>query len=539
MTKEVSMSFSLTYLDWFVCLSTLVGSLVFGLYLAARFHGSESSVNFFLAGRRLTWPIIGASLYSTNIGAEHLVGLSGDSYRYGLCAGTIELTTVICLGFAAAVLLPYYINTKIYTIPEFLELRYNAAARVFFSGLMMVICIMTKMAFTLYAGALVMHGLLGWEIMTTVIVLGAISALVTIIGGFAVVAYSDTVHTVIMLVGCGLMLLIGLHEVGGWHALVAKVPDAMHIARPYNDPNYPFWGVIAGAIYGGTFYWGIDQVNVQRMLGSPDLRQARWGAMFAILLKLTPVFIFALPGVIALALYPGREPKTTFVTLLNDLLPSGVRGLVLAALLGALIASLLAVMNSLSTMVVRDFVLRVRPATGERRQVFIGRIVIVVATALGIAAAYLVYLTPDGLYKYLQTISIYLVMPVTPAIIFGILSRRVTLAGAVASVLVGIVLATVFVTDQLMGVYAGQRAFPWLHTTLTLNYTYRGLWGTLAIVATLFAVSAFTAPTPPEKLEATTMQWTGRLEPLQGLSDWRLQLGLLGAVTIVAYAWLW
>ena len=533
------MSFSLTSLDWFVCLSTLVGSIVFGLYLAARFHASESSANFFLAGRRLTWPIVGASLYSTNIGAEHLVGLSGDSYRYGLCAGTVELTAAICLGFAAAVLLPYYIKTKIYTIPEFLELRYNSGARVFFSGLMLVICIMTKMAFTLYAGALVMHGLLGWDVMTTVIVLGIVSALVTIIGGFAVVAYSDTVHTVIMLVGCGLMLFIGLHEVGGWHALAAKVPDAMHIAKPYDDPNYPFWGVIAGAVYGGIFYWGIDQVNVQRLLGSPDLQQARWGAMFAAALKLTPVFIFAMPGVIALALYPAREAKTTFVTLLNELLPSGVRGLVLAALLGALVASLLAVMNSVSTMVVRDFVLRVHPKTSERSQVFLGRIAIAVAMTLGIGAAYLVYLTPDGLYKYLQTISIYLVMPVTPAIIFGIMSRRVTLTGAIVSILVGIVLATILVADQLMGVEAGRKVFPWLHTTLTLNYTYRGLWGTLCIIATLFLVSAFTTKTAPAKLEATTIKWGGRIEPFEGLSDWRLHLGLLGFVTVMLYVWLW
>lgn len=533
------MSFSLTPLDWLVCLSTLIGSLVFGLYLAKRLHAGESSANFFLAGRRLTWPVVGASLFSTNIGAEHLVGLSGDSYRYGLCAGTIELSTAICLGFTAAVLLPYYLKTRIYTIPEFLELRYNAAARVFFSGLMLVICIMTKMAFTLYAGALVMHGLLGWEIMTTVMVLGIVSAIVTIVGGFAVVAYSDTLHTVIMLVGCGLMLLLGLHKVGGWHELTARVPVAMHIAKPYDDPNYPFWGIILGAIYGGIFYWGIDQVNVQRMLGSPNLKQARWGAMFAVLLKLTPVFIFAMPGVIALALFPGREAKTTFVTLLNELLPSGLRGLVLAALLGALVASLLAVMNSISTMVVRDFALRVRPRIGERTQVRLGRVAIVGAMVLGIAAAYLVYLTPDGLYKYLQTISIYLVMPVTPAIIFGIMSRRVTLIGAITSVLIGVVLATLFVTDQLMGAQAGQRIFPWLHTTLTLNYTYRGLWGTILIILTLLGVSAVTPRTPEAKLANTTMNWSTRWESFEGWKDWRLQLAILTIVTVVIYAWLW
>ena len=264
-----------------------------------------------------------------------------------------------------------------------------------------------------------------------------------------------------MIVGCGLMLWIGLHKVGGWNALLQAAPAAMSIAKPYDDPNYPFWGVILGAIYGGTFYWGMDQVNVQRVLGARNLDQARWGAMFAVLLKLTPVFIFALPGVIALVLFPGREAKTTFVTLLNELLPTGVRGIVLAALLASLISSNLSVMNSVSTLVVRDFVLHFRPKTSERAQVFLGRIAIVVAAVLGVMAAYLCYTTPDGLYKYLQTISIYLVMPITPAIVFGIMSKRVTVQGAIVSVLTGALLAVVFVADQLIGQRPAPR-LPWL-----------------------------------------------------------------------------
>jgi len=289
-----------------------------------------------------------------------------------------------------------------------------------------VISIMTKMAFHLYAGALVLHGLLGWDVMPVVALTGIIIAIISILGGFTAVAYTDSIQAGIMILGCGLMFLIGLHKVGGWHTLLATVPAAMRIAKPYDDPDYPFWGIIAGAVYGGIFYWGWDQVNVQRVLGARDLNQARWGAMFATLLKFSPVFIFAIPGVIALALFPGREPKTTFVTLLNELLPTGIRGLVLAALLASLIGSNLSVMNSVSTLVVRDFVLHFRPQLGERAQVLFGRIAIAVAAVLGIAAAYLVYITPDGLYKYLQTISIYLVMPITPAIVFGIVSKRVT-----------------------------------------------------------------------------------------------------------------
>jgi solute:Na+ symporter, SSS family len=400
------MSLVLSLFDWTVCIAAVVASVTFGLTLAIRKGASETGSQFFLAGRHLSWPLVGASLFATNIGAEHLVGLSGDAYRYGLRAGAVELTTVLCLGVASALLFPYYIRNRIFTIPEFLELRYNRAARMFFSGLMLIICIMTKMAFHLYAGALVLHGLLGWGVMPMVAAMGVFVALVTIVGGFTAVAYTDSIQTGIMILGCSLALFAGLAKIGGWHNLLLRLPDAMHIAGPYNDPNYPFWGIIIGALYGGVFYWGMDQVNVQRVLGARDLDQARWGSMFAVLLKLLPVFIFALPGVIAAALYPGRDSKSTFVTLLNEFLPTGVRGLLLAALLSALIGSSLSVMNSISTLVVRDFLLQFRRETSDRTQVSLGRVAILVSTPLAILAAYLIYTTPEGLYKYLQAISI-------------------------------------------------------------------------------------------------------------------------------------
>ncbi|UCG28769.1 MAG: sodium/solute symporter [Bacteroidales bacterium] len=532
------MRLSLSFSDWIVGIILLTGSLFLGLYFAYRIKAGKNSSNFFLGGRRITWPIVGASLFATNIGAEHLVGLSGDAYRYGLSAGTVELTTAITLGFACAVLFPYYIKNRIYTIPEFLELRYNRTARIFFSGLMLLICIMTKMAFTLFAGALVLNSILGWDIMTTVLLIGIITALFTIVGGFTAVAYTDTFQAFIMIIGCSIMLFLGLQKVGGWEALVEKVPESMSVAKPYDDPVYPFWGIIATAFYAGIFYWGIDQVNVQRVLAAPNLKQARWGAMFSTLLKFSPIFIFALPGVIALALYPGlgeNESKQTFVLLLNDLLPNGLRGIVLASLMAALISSLIAVMNSVSTMTVRDFIIEYRPHISEKMQVFTGRIVILIATLLGMAAAYLIYLTEEGLYKYLQTISIYLVFPVMPAIVFGIISKKVTLKGAYISVMVGVVLATIFVTDQLIGVERGEKIFPLLHYKLTFNYAYRGLWGTLILIAVLFSVSAFTRKTAGVKLEKTTINWSQKFERIRNLSDWRIHWILFAIATVFIY----
>lgn len=239
-----------------------------------------------------------------------------------------------------------------------------------------------------------------------------------------------------------------------------------------------------------------------------------------------------------MALFPGHEAKITFVTLLNELLPTGLRGLVLAALLAAMISSLLSMMNSISTLVTKDYVVRLRPHTSERAQVRIGRLAIVLGTACGILATYPIAMTPEGLYKYLQTVSLFLVMPLTPAIFFGIMSRRVTFTGAVWSFAIGVMLAGVFVTDQLMGREWGMRVWPCLHLPLTENYTYRGLWGTALITLVLFLVSFVTRKTSEEKLARTTVCWE-RLAPFEGWKDWRLQWAVLALVTISLYVWLW
>jgi len=536
------MTLSLTFLDWMVLTVVMGGSLSFGLYMAYRKKAGQNSTNFFLGGRAIKWPIVGASIFATNIGAEHLVGLSGDSYRYGLSAGSVELTTAITLGFACAILFPYYIKNKIYTIPEFLELRYNRRARTFFSGLMLVISIMTKLAFTLFAGALVMNSILGWNVMTTVFYIGMAVAVFTMIGGFTAVAYTDAIQVIIMIGGSAIMVLIGLDKVGGWDGLMTKVPEMMTISKPYDDPVYPFWGIFATAFYAGIFYWGIDQVNVQRALAAPDLKNARWGAMFAVLLKLLPIFIFALPGVIAFALFPGElqgeETKQTFVLLLNKLLPSGLRGLLLASLMAALVTSLIAVLNSVSTLVVRDFIVEFHPNIPEKKQVKLGRIIILLVSFLGIGAAYLVYKNEEGLYKYLQTITAYLVIPVFPAIFFGIISKRVTLKGAAASVIFGIILATIFVVDQLLPPETAKEIFPVLHHKLTFNFGYRGLWAEILITRLLFAVSAFTEKTAPEKLVKTTINYSNGISKFEGITDWRLHWSILAGITLFLYIWL-
>jgi SSS family solute:Na+ symporter len=264
--------------------------------------------------------------------------------------------------------------------------------------------------------------------------------------------------------------------------------------------------------------------------------------MFATFLKLFPIFIFALPGVIAFALFPGElegeATKQTFVLLLNKLLPSGLRGLLLASLMAALVTSLIAVLNSVSTLVVRDFIVEFHPNIPEKKQVTLGRYIILIVTFFGIGAAYLVYKNEEGLYKYLQTITAYLVLPVFPAIFFGIISKKVTLKGAVVSVIIGIILATVFVVDQLIGPDIAKNIFPILHHKLTLNFGYRGLWAEIIITGVLFFVSAFTEKTAPEKLSKTTINYSKDIARFEGITDWRLHLSILVLITILLYAWL-
>jgi SSS family solute:Na+ symporter len=215
-----------------------------------------------------------------------------------------------------------------------------------------------------------------------------------------------------------------------------------------------------------------------------------------------------------------------------------MRGLLLASLVAALITSLIAVLNSVSTLFVKDFILQFNTSISEKKQVYLGRIIIMVFTFLGIGASYLVYRNEEGLYKYLQTISTYLVIPVFPAIFFGIVSKKVTIKGAVVSVIVGVILATLFVTDQLIGPETGKQIFPFLHHKLTLNFGYRGLWAEILVTVILFTVSAFTTKTVPEKLEKTTINYSGAIAKFEGIKDWRLQLGILSLLTIFIYIWL-
>ncbi len=317
---------SLHTLDLITIAGYLLVTLLIGLSFAKR---KETSEDYFLAGRRLTWPVLGASLFSTNISAEHLVGLAGEAHRVGLSVGGFEWMACFCLLTLAFVFVPQYLNTRIYTIPEFLERRFSLTARMVLSGYFLVMIVLTKISIALWAGGLVVHTLFGWDMQTVMWSIGIFTAIYTAAGGLSAVVYTDAFQTVVFLAGSAFLTVTALSAAGGWSGVASRVPEGfLHMVKPMTDPDYPITGFIFGNYFGGMFYWCMDQVIVQRVLGARDIEQGKKGAIFAGFLKILPVFIFVLPGAIAAALYPNIAHDAAYPTLVSQLVPAGLRGLI-------------------------------------------------------------------------------------------------------------------------------------------------------------------------------------------------------------------
>ena len=283
---------------------------------------------------------------------------------------------------------PLYLREKIYTIPEFIERRYGWPLRAFLSANLLVINVFTKNAIDIWAGSLLFHVLFGWNQLLVMILLSAFTALYTMKGGLRAVVYADMVQGTWLILSSALLVVLGLHAVGGWHGLVTHAPAAsLQMVKPLTD-ELPITGFLIANFFSGLFYWCMDQTNVQRVLGARTLKDGQRGAIFAGFLKLLVPFILVLPGVIARVLYPGiSRYDYAYPQLVQGLLPVGMRGLALAGLIAILMSSMSACYNASATLVVRDFVLRFKPETTESKQVVIGRWVTVLMAVLGVAGS--------------------------------------------------------------------------------------------------------------------------------------------------------
>ncbi len=278
--------------------------ILFGIaWWAARREKNVSS-DYFLASRDVAWFAVGASLFASNIGSEHLVGLAGTGAGSGLAVGHFEWLACLILLLLGWLFVPYYLKSGVYTMPEFLEKRYNSASRTYFTWVSVIGYVLTKISVTLYAGGVVIRAVTGWDFYTAAIVLIVITGLYTIFGGLRAVVYTEVLQAIVLILGSITLMVIGLSRVGGISGLEAKVPAGFFsMWKPSSHPNFPWTGVIFGAPILGIWYWCTDQHIVQRVLAAKNIKEARTGTIFAGYLKILPVFIFVLPGIVAMALF--------------------------------------------------------------------------------------------------------------------------------------------------------------------------------------------------------------------------------------------
>ena len=419
-------------------------AVLLGISWWAAMREKKLSSDYFLASRDVGWLAIGASLFASNIGSEHLVGLAGTGAASGLAVGHFEWLACLILLLLGWLFVPFYLKSGVYTMPEFLERRYNPAARWYLTSVSIVAYVLTKISVTLYAGALVVREVTGFGMWTSAAAIVIVTGAYTIAGGLRAVIYTEVVQTVVLILGALLLTILGLNAIGGWSGLQASVPpDFFSMWKPSDHPAFPWTGIVFGAPILGVWYWCTDQVIVQRVLAARGISDARRGAIFAGYLKILPVFLFVLPGVIAAALYTdirGGASDQAFPALVTRLLPIGLKGLVLAGMLAALMSSLASVFNSCSTLITWDVYRKLRPAATELQLITVGRIATGVLVVLGLLWIPFMKYISSQLYIYLQSVQAYIAPPIAACFLLGIFFRRLNGAGAMAALCTGFVL---------------------------------------------------------------------------------------------------
>jgi SSS family solute:Na+ symporter len=450
--------FQLEVLDFLMVLLYVVFIVALGFYVARR---TETTDDYFLAGRSLTWWLIGFSLFASNVSSSTLVGLSSSAFSSGISVYNYEWMAALVLIFFLVFFLPFYLKTRIFTMPEFLERRFDERSRYYFSALLVLMNIVIDTAAALYAGALVVQIVYPqiplWQ---SVVVLGILAGIYTIAGGLKAVVYTDAVQAVLLLVGAFLVAILSFEAIGGsWQAVLDAVPaDDLSIVRPSSDPVLPWPGLVTGVFLLGFYFWGTNQFMVQRTLGARDLNHGRWGALFAGLLKLPIIFIMVLPGVFGRLLYPvelypalAANSDLIFPTLMFDLLPVGVRGLIITALVAAIMSSVDSTLNSASTLVTMDFIKKFKPNTPNHTLVVAGRVVTFVFMTLAILWAPQIIKFPN-IWTYLQQMLAYLSPPIVACFLMGVFWKRANRHGAFAALIVGHIAAAIFFTLALQEV---------------------------------------------------------------------------------------
>lgn len=545
-------------LDWAV-LGLFMAALL-GIVVWVALQKEEDTEDYFLAGRGATWLVIGASIFASNIGSEHLVGLASAGAENGMALAHWELQSWLILTLAW-IFVPFYWRTQVFTTPEFLERRYSSQTRTFFSFISLVSYVLTKVSVTVFAGGLAIKEIFGIGAVFGVdffwiaaISLVLITGLYTVVGGMKAVLWTSVLQTPVLLLGSAIILVAGLTQLGGdagffgGFAVMSEVNgEKMHLFRPIDDAKFPWPAVVGGSIIIGTWYWCTDQYIVQRVLSAKDMTQARRGGIFGGYLKLLPVFIFLIPGMIAFALAEkgmldlSGGSNTAFPVLVRELLPEGVKGVVLGGAIAALMSSLASLFNSSATLFTVDFYERLRPGKSETHYLHIGRWATAVVVLLGVAWVPVIPLLGDSLYEALQKVQ-GLIAPAIVAVFFlGIFSNRITPAAGFVGLVAGFAAGMFRLILELSPGLAGANAF---FTGLEqMNWLYYCCALLIFTVVVMVVVSALTPAKTDAELAGLTYKSISAEQYREVRASWNgwdvFHTAVILGVTVVVYVFFW
>jgi SSS family solute:Na+ symporter len=531
-------------LDWFVVALYFIVVFVVAYWTTGRGTKTrESSAEYFLAGRNTGWFIIGASLFASNIGAEHLVGLAGTGAASGVAVGQFEVLACLVLLVLGWVFVPFYLRSGVFTMPEFLERRYSTGARWYLAVVSIISYVLTKISVTIAAGGIVFEALMGIDFWTGALVVVIATGIYTVFGGLRAVLYTDMMQMFVLIGGAIVVAIAGLVELGGWGELRAGVSSSFFdMWLPMTDPNFPWTGILLGAPILGVWYWCTDQFIVQRVLAATNQDHARRGTIFGGFLKLLPLFLFVIPGVIAAALaHKGAlqldHPDKALPTLVGALLPSGLRGVVVAGLLAALMSSLSSVFNSCSTLITWDIYKKLKPEASEKQLVWVGQVSTVILVIFGLLWIPTMKLISGQLYQYLQSVQAYISPPIAAVFLIGITWKRVNARGAMAALLTGFVLGM----GRLIAELNKASLSGLLYTFADVNFLHFALFLFVICAAVLVAVS-MTAPAPSNaKLAGLTYATAEHLPSSRPSSEpkWRRKDFMLSALLVACVGLIW
>jgi SSS family solute:Na+ symporter len=483
----------LALFDWVVVATYTGGLVALGVLVSRRRARAE---DYFLASRASRWPSIGLALLASNISSPALIGLAGAAYSIGISAYDYEWTAGVVLVFFCIFLLPFVLQSRVYTMPEFLERRYDHRARLYFAALTLFLNVFVDCAGALYSGSLVSRLLFPaaplWSI---VAILAGAAGLYTMLGGLRAVMYTESVQAVLLIVGATTIAVTAFARAGGWHAVMTGVdPAALSLIRPVGDAGVPWPGLLLGIPVLGFYYWCTNQFIVQRVLSAKSLDHGRWGALFAGLLKLPVLFLMVLPGTCAILLFPHlAHADMVYPALMFNLLPTGLLGLVAAGFVAATMASVASTLNSAATMITMDVVTRAAPGLSESQVVGIGRISTVGLLLVAVAWAPQLAHFPS-LWQYLQGVLAYAVPPIVALFVVGLFWRGANAAGAAATLLIG--------SLSGLGLFLANTALHWTH----LHFLY--VAPILLTIDTAILVSASLLTRRPSADAGDAVTWT-------------------------------